>query len=74
MAESIKSTFSRRLNCTFNGGVGSIGGSYTYQNMLYMNDGFWDLLKHYRVLVVFDEIHHSSGNSVIEANAWEWKY
>ncbi|MCJ8350887.1 DEAD/DEAH box helicase family protein [Moritella sp.] len=70
VAESIKSTFSWRLNCTFNGGVGSIGGSYTYQNMLYMNDEFWDLLKRYRVLVVFDEIHHCSGNSVIEANAW----
>jgi len=70
VAESIKSTFSWRLNCTFNGGVGSIGGSYTYQNMLYMNDEFWSLLKRYRVLVVFDEIHHCSGNNVIEANAW----
>lgn len=70
VAESIKNTFSCQLSCSFNGGIGSIGGSYTYQNMLYMNDEFWDLLKRYRVLVIFDEIHHCSGNNVIEANSW----
>ncbi len=70
IARSIESTFTWRLNSSFNGGIGAVGGSYTYQNMLYMSDEFWDLLKYYRVLVVFDEIHHCSGNSVIDANAW----
>ncbi|SGZ18676.1 GGDEF domain protein [Moritella viscosa] len=40
VAESIESTFSWRLNSSFNGAIGSIGGSYTYQNMLYMTDEF----------------------------------
>ncbi|SGY93136.1 Type III restriction enzyme, res subunit [Moritella viscosa] len=70
IAKSIESTFTWRLNSSFNGGMGAVGGSYTYQNMLYMSDEFWGLLKCYRVLVVFDEIHHCSGNSVIDANAW----
>ena len=70
VAESIESTFSWRLNSSFNGGIGSIGGSYTYQNMLYMTDEFWTVLKRFRVLVVFDEIHHCSGNSALDANAW----
>jgi len=70
IAKSIESTFTWRLNSSFNGGIGAVGGSYTYQNMLYMSDEFWDLLKCYRVLVVFDEIHHCAGNTVIDANAW----
>lgn len=70
VAESIESTFSWRLNSSFNGAIGSIGGSYTYQNMLYMTDEFWTVLKRFRVLVVFDEIHHCSGNSALDANAW----
>jgi superfamily II DNA or RNA helicase len=70
ITKSIESTFTRRLNSSFNGGMGAVGGSYTYQNMLYMSDEFWDLLKCYRVLVVFDEIHHCSGNTVIDANSW----
>ncbi|SGZ09842.1 Type III restriction enzyme, res subunit [Moritella viscosa] len=70
VAESIESTFSWRLNSSFNGGIGSVGGSYTYQNMLYMSDEFWTVLKRFRVLVVFDEIHHCSGNSALDANAW----
>lgn len=70
VAESIESTLSWRLNSLFNGGIGSVGGSYTYQNMLYMSDEFWTVLKRFRVLVVFDEIHHCSCNSAIDANAW----
>jgi superfamily II DNA or RNA helicase len=70
IAKSIESTFTWRLNSSFNGGMGAVGGSYTYQNMLYMRDEFWNLLKYYRVLVVFDEIHHCSGDAVIDANAW----
>jgi len=70
VADSIESTFSWRLNSSFNGGIGSVGGSYTYQNMLYMSDEFWTVLKRFRVLVVFDEIHHCSGNSALDANAW----
>ncbi|GAB1098707.1 MAG: hypothetical protein Sw2LagPseu_02440 [Shewanella algae] len=34
------------------------------------NEDFWQLLKRNRILVVFDEIHHSSGSSLEDANAW----
>ncbi|WP_299018276.1 DEAD/DEAH box helicase family protein [uncultured Photobacterium sp.] len=70
VAAGIQSTFSWKLECSFNGGIGSIGGSYTYQNMLYLKDCFWSLLNRYRVLVVFDEIHHCAGSSLEDANAW----
>ena len=70
VAEGIKKTFSRRLNCNFDGVIGSIGCSYTYQSMRFFNDDFWKILKNNRVLVVFDEIHHCAGSSLDDANAW----
>ncbi len=70
VSESIKTTFSHRLNCNFDGVIGSIGCSYTYQNMRFFNDDYWKLLKNNRVLVVFDEIHHCAGSSFDNANVW----
>jgi superfamily II DNA or RNA helicase len=58
VATGIKRSFSRRLNCNFDGIIGSIGCSYTYQNMRFFNEDYWKLLKKSRVFVVFDEIHH----------------
>jgi len=70
VATGIKRSFSRRLNCNFDGIIGSIGCSYTYQNMRFFNDDYWKLLKNNRVLVVFDEIHHCAGSTVEDANVW----
>ncbi len=70
ISHGIKSTFSKRLDCRFDGVIGAIGCSYTYQSMLSFNKDFWQLLKRNRVLVVFDEIHHCSGSSLENANAW----
>lgn len=70
VSEAIKSVFSHRLNCNFDGVIGSIGCSYTYQNMRFFNDDYWRLLKNNRVLVVFDEIHHCAGSSFDDANVW----
>lgn len=70
VATGIKRTFSKRLNCNFDGVIGSIGCSYTYQNMRFFNDDYWKLLKNNRVLVVFDEIHHCAGSSNDDANVW----
>ncbi|MGZ9899797.1 DEAD/DEAH box helicase [Shewanella gaetbuli] len=70
ISQSIKKTFSHRLECRFDGVIGSIGCSYTYQGMLSFKEDFWQLLKRNRVLVIFDEIHHCSGNSLEDANAW----
>lgn len=70
VSSSIKKTFSSTLGCQFNGGIGAVGGTYTYQSMKHLQDEFWMLFDKYRVLVVFDEIHHCSGNSDFPANTW----
>ena len=70
VANNIKKSFSKRLNCNFDGVIGSVGCSYTYQNMRFFNDDYWKLLKKNRVLVIFDEIHHCAGSSLEDANAW----
>ncbi|WP_144211784.1 DEAD/DEAH box helicase [Shewanella donghaensis] len=68
--QSIQQTFSHRLECRFDGVIGSVGCSYTYQGMLSFKEDFWQLLKRNRVLVIFDEIHHCSGSTLEDANAW----
>ncbi|MGR5307980.1 DEAD/DEAH box helicase [Vibrio mediterranei] len=70
VSDGIKRTFSHTLNCTFNGGLGSIGQSLTYQSIQFLNDEFWKTLHNHRVFVVFDEIHHCSGSEVENANVW----
>lgn len=70
VSDGIKRTFSHTLNCTFNGGLGSIGQSLTYQSIQFLNDEFWQTLRKHRVFVVFDEIHHCSGSEMENANVW----
>ncbi|CAH1601439.1 Diguanylate cyclase [Vibrio jasicida] len=70
VSDGIKKTFSQILNCTFNGGLGSIGQSLTYQSIQFLNDDFWKVLRNHRVFVVFDEIHHCSGSELENANVW----
>ncbi|PMN40244.1 diguanylate cyclase [Vibrio lentus] len=70
VSEGIKKTFSQTLNCTFNGGLGSIGQSLTYQSIQFLNDEFWETLRNHRVFVVFDEIHHCSGTELENSNVW----
>jgi superfamily II DNA or RNA helicase len=70
VADGFKATFSRRLNERFDGVIGAVGKSYTYQSMAYFKDSFWQILNSHRVLVIFDEIHHCSGLSVETSNSW----
>ncbi|HHF2887232.1 DEAD/DEAH box helicase [Vibrio diabolicus] len=70
VSDGIKRTFSQTLNCTFNGGLGSIGQSLTYQSIQFLNDEFWKTLRKHRVFVVFDEIHHCAGSELENANVW----
>ncbi len=70
VSKAIHDTFSLRFKARFDGLIGAVGCSYTYQSMLFFNEGFWSLLKLNRVLVIFDEIHHCSGTSVENANSW----
>ncbi|AUW04392.1 DEAD/DEAH box helicase [Vibrio campbellii] len=70
VSDGIKTTFAQALNCSFSGGLGSIGQSLTYQSLKFLNDEFWRTLDNYRVFVVFDEIHHCSGTCFEDANTW----
>ncbi|TDX20278.1 DEAD/DEAH box helicase [Pectobacterium versatile] len=70
VSKSINDTFSQRFNARFDGVIGAVGCSYTYQNMLFFNQSFWSILKLNRVLVIFDEIHHCAGSSIENANSW----
>jgi len=38
--------------------------------MQYLDDSFWELFTNFRVLVIFDEIHHCSGSNTSNANSW----
>ena len=70
VAEGMKKTFSWKLECSFNGGLGSLGGSYTYQSIRFLDENFWNTVSKYRVLVVFDEIHHCSFDDEGRSNSW----
>lgn len=70
VSDGMKRTFSQILNCTFNGRLGSIGQSLTYQSIQFLNEEFWQTLRNHRVFVVFDEIHHCSGAETENANVW----
>ncbi len=70
VADGMRATFSTTINCPFNGCLGSIGQSLTYQSIQYLGDHFWRTIEKYRLLVVFDEIHHCSGDEPDRANIW----
>lgn len=70
VVEGLRRTFSDILERRLDGTLGSIGDAYTYQAMAYRDSSFWQLLKNYRVFVVFDEIHHCSGHDPVLSNTW----
>ncbi|EJE4168343.1 DEAD/DEAH box helicase family protein [Vibrio parahaemolyticus] len=70
VANGFTTTFARVLQCSFNGKLGSLGTSLTYQAIQYLDDSFWETISKYRVLAIFDEIHHCSGETLVEANSW----
>jgi superfamily II DNA or RNA helicase len=70
ISNDIRHTLEARTNMRFDGLIGSKGGSFTYQAMPSLDKKIWKLLKSYRVLAVFDEIHHCSGTTPENANAW----
>ncbi|MGH1431799.1 MAG: DEAD/DEAH box helicase [Neptuniibacter sp.] len=70
----VANDFQSELECIigkrFDGKLGSIGRSLTYQAMLSLREEFWQLFDEYRVFVIFDEIHHCAGNAPETSNAW----
>ncbi len=70
VVEGFRSTFAAVLGKRLDGLLGAVGAAYTYQAMDYRDEAFWQLLDDYRVLAVFDEIHHCAGQDPLLSNAW----
>ncbi len=70
VAEGMRLSMSRVLERRFDGIIGAAGCSYTYQNLLFFKEDFWQLFASHNVMVIFDEIHHCSGTEPDNANAW----
>ncbi len=66
----IQSTFADVLGRRLDGAIGAVGATYTYQAMPFLDASFWQLLDEYRVLAVFDEIHHCAGGDPVMSNRW----
>ena len=63
-------TFSAVLDQRFGNVIASAGAAYTYQSMEYQQKEFWDIFKKFRVLAIFDEIHHCAGHDPLLSNTW----
>ncbi|MGR2668306.1 DEAD/DEAH box helicase [Vibrio campbellii] len=70
VSNSIAGSFSEVLGGSFDGRLGSLGCSMTYQSLRYLDEQFWHTLSKYRVLCIFDEIHHCAGDSDTNTNSW----
>lgn len=70
VAAGFTSTFSRVLQCSFNGQIGTTGTSITYQAIQHIDNSFWTSISKYRVFAIFDEIHHCAGQTQAETNSW----
>lgn len=63
-------TFSAVLDQRFGNVIASAGAAYTYQSMEYQQEEFWNIFKKFRVLAIFDEIHHCAGHDPLLSNTW----
>ncbi|NVE90688.1 DEAD/DEAH box helicase [Vreelandella titanicae] len=63
-------TFSAVLGQRFGNVIASAGAAYTYQSMEYQPKEFWDLFQKFRILAIFDEIHHCAGHDPLFSNRW----
>jgi superfamily II DNA or RNA helicase len=70
VAKDFSESLHLRTQERFDGLIGAKGRSLTYQNLQYLDTSFWQLFEHYRVFVIFDEIHHCAGSNIDNANAW----
>jgi superfamily II DNA or RNA helicase len=73
VANDFKSALEQQTQYRIDGLLGSKGRSLTYQSLANLDDEFWKLFDNYKIMVIFDEIHHCSGHSLLSANAWGQK-
>lgn len=70
VANDFRESLQSITNERFDGLLGAKGRSLTYQSLQYLDGSFWQLFSRFRVLVIFDEIHHCAGSNIENANAW----
>ena len=70
MVQGFKATLENTVGGKFDGLLGACGTVLTYQAMDYLNDDFWSLFSSYRVLAIFDEIHHCGVLESGVSNLW----
>lgn len=70
VVQGFKSTLESTIGGKFDGLLGACGTALTYQAMDYLNDDFWSLFSNYRVLAIFDEIHHCGVRELGASNLW----
>lgn len=70
VAKDFNASLASMFNARFDGKLGAIGHSLTYQSLKYLSDQFWQLFNEYNVFVIFDEVHHCAGSNIENANAW----
>src|SRR5688572_8128420 len=58
VASAFQASLENCLHARMNGLLGSKGRVLTYQSMLHLDSDFWVLFSQYRILAIFDEIHH----------------
>lgn len=73
-SQVVKASFTRDLaaftGLPMTGELGSKGCVITYQALSYLNQQFWQVFDHFRVFVIFDEIHHCGGADYKPGNTW----
>ena len=70
VASDFSSSLAAEFKARFDGKLGAMGLSTTYQSMQFLDDSFLQLLNEYRVFVIFDEIHHCAGTNLENSNSW----
>ena len=70
VAHDFSKGLSEQFKTDFDGTIGALGNSFTYQGLNTLDKKVWRLFDRYRVFVIFDEIHHCAGSNTKDANAW----
>ena len=70
VASDFSESLVEQFGTHFDGEIGALGDSFTYQKLSSISDRIWRLFDQYRVFVIFDEIHHCAGSCDDDANAW----
>jgi superfamily II DNA or RNA helicase len=68
--EGLKTTFEEVLSRPMDGMFNAAGVCLTYQSLAALDDALIARLRHYRLAVVVDEIHHCGGLEKKDATAW----